>query len=350
MNDLLPPDYPGQARTGVDSLRPERRPRGIKRRHGIGRAVVRTLGVLVLVGALAAIGYAGFLAINLAKVSSQPLQLGGLASDEQGRTNILVLGVGDPGHEGEGLSDSMMVISIDSRSHRVAQISIPRDMRVQIPDYGYNKINAANAFGGTTLAEQVVANTLDIPIHYFVKTNFTGLRDLVDAVGGIDVNVKERLTDTEYPCDDNQYKSCGLDIKPGLQHMDGALALKYARCRKGTCGNDFGRALRQQEVMDLVRDKAVQPGAILHPQQLFKLVQVVRDNVDTNMSAMQIGLFYLDWTKAKQNQPLSLVLSTAPDGLLDQDVSSSDLLPSDGSYDAIRERVKNIFDAESTSN
>src|SRR5207342_2327164 len=106
---------------------------------------------------LAVVGYGGYLAINVAKISTQPLQLGGLVSDETGRVNILVLGVGDPGHSGEGLSDTMMVLSMDTKTKRIAQISIPRDLRVKIPGYGYNKINAANAYGGVALAQQVVA-------------------------------------------------------------------------------------------------------------------------------------------------------------------------------------------------
>jgi LCP family protein required for cell wall assembly len=299
-------------------------------------------------GVLVCVGYAGYLAINLSKISTQPLQLTGLASDETGRTNILVLGVGDPGHAGEGLSDSMSVISLDTHTQRIAQISLPRDLRVQIPDYGYNKINAANAFGGPLLAEQVVANTLGIPVHYYIKTDFTGLRQVVDAVGGIDVNVTQRLTDPEYPCDDNQYRSCGLDIRPGLQHMDGAEALKYARCRKGTCGDDFGRAARQQEVMSLVRDKIVMADAWEHPARMFAVVKAIRDNVETNMGSVQMALFAQRWTAAKQHNPVSLVLSNT-DGLLVDDPASSDLLPADGTYHQIKNRVKNIFDVDSAT-
>jgi LCP family protein required for cell wall assembly len=236
-----------------------------------------------------------------------------------------------------------MVLSLDTRNNRVAQIGLPRDLRVKIPGYGYNKINTAHAYGGVVLAQQVVANTLDIPIHYYIKTDFRGLQQIVDAVGGIDVDVKDRLYDTEYPCADNQYKVCGLDIQPGLQHMDGARALQYARCRKGTCGDDFGRAERQQEVLNLVRDKVVRWDMILRPDDLFGVVAAVRDRVETNMGAAQLLLFARSWREAGQNEPVRFVLSTEPGGLLTGDPSSSDLLPVGGDFDRIQERVDQIF-------
>src|SRR5262249_34386286 len=146
--------------------------------------------------------------------------------------------------------------------------------------------------------------------------DFTGLKDIVDAVGGIDVNVTQRLYDPEYPCDDNQYKVCGLDIEPGQQHMNGTVALQYVRCRKGTCGNDFGRAARQQEVIRLVREKATAPSTILEPWKLVKVVNAVRDHVQTDMGTLALVQFALGWQGASKNNPQSLVLSTAPGGYL----------------------------------
>jgi LCP family protein required for cell wall assembly len=303
----------------------------------------RLVGTVLLLMVLGAIGYVGYIGYNVAKISTKPLQLSGLTTDPAGRVNILVLGIGDPGHEGGKLSDSMMVISVDTKTKKVAQISIPRDLQVKIPGYGYSKINAANAYGGTELAEQVVADTLGIPIHYYVQTDFTGLRQLVDSVGGIDVNVKDRLYDSEYPCDDNQYKSCGLDIEPGPQHMDGTLALQYARCRKGTCGNDFGRAERQQEVLNLVREKVVHWQVLVNPAKLTPVVLAVRSGLQTDMSAVQLLEFGKYWQDAQKNQPVSLVLSTASGGYLIDDPSSSNLLPAGGDFSAIQERVQDIF-------
>jgi LCP family protein required for cell wall assembly len=294
--------------------------------------------------------YAGYIAVSVAKISTQPLDLTGLATDPSGRVNVLVLGEGDPGHDGTGLTDTMMVLSLDTRSKRVAQISVPRDLRVDIPGYGQSKINAANAYGGVPLAEQVVSTALGIPINYYIHTDFSGLKNLVDAVGGIDVNVKDRLSDPEYPCDDNQYKSCGLDIEPGYQHFNGTQALEYARCRKGTCGNDFGRAQRQQEVLNLVRDKVVRWDMLLNPAKMAPVIAAVRSGIQTDMGAVQLAELGKYWQDGKSNHPVTLVLSDAPGNYLVDIPGSSDLAPEGGTFDSIQNRVQNIFsDATSSS-
>ncbi len=303
----------------------------------------RFLAVVFVLLTVAVVGYAAVIINNVARISTQPFDLTGLATDTTGRTNILVLGVGDPGHSGEKLSDSMMVVSLDTRTKQVAQISLPRDLRVKVPGYGYNKVNLANALGGPKLAEQTVSDTLGIPLHYYVETNFTGLKKLVDAVGGVDVDVQQRLVDREYPCDDNPGKSCGLVIEAGRQHMDGAKALQYARCRKGTCGDDFGRAKRQQEIIGLVRDKAANWQTIVDPAKLTPVTAALRDGLETDMGAVQLIQLALDWQAAQKNQPIHLVLSTAKGGYLKGSRSGGDLLPADGTFDAIQERVQNIF-------
>jgi len=302
------------------------------------------LAVLLLAGLAGCLIYVGYVVNTVAHVSTKPWELTPLAVDSAGRTNILVLGVGDPGHSGERLSDTIMVLSYDHASKRIAQISIPRDTRVSIPGYGFAKINAAHAVGGVSLAENVVSNTLGIPIDYYIKTNFTGLRQLVDAVGGVDVDVKQRLHDSEYPCDDNQYKACGLDIEPGLQHMDGTKALQYARCRKGTCGNDYGRADRQQEIMRLVVAKMARPDILLDPVQLNTITKALRESLETDLGARAVVEFGYDWQQSSKNNPISLVLSTAKDGMLRGDpLGSSDLLPVGGSFEAIQTRVQQLF-------
>jgi LCP family protein required for cell wall assembly len=259
----------------------------------------------------------------------------------------LVLGVGDPGHSGEKLTDTLMLLSLNSTTKRMAQVSIPRDLRVNVPGHGYSKINAANVYGGVTVAEQTVSDTLGVPIDYYLKTNFSGLKDLVDAVGGIDVDVKQRLTDSEYPCDDNQYKVCGLDIKPGLQHMDGTLALQYVRCRKGTCGNDFGRAERQQEVLGLLRPKLTDWHLALNPMKLKLVAEAAQKGISTDMGLIQLLQLANGWRESSDNQPVHLVLSTAPGGYLRSDPGgSSDLLPVGGNFSAVSKAVQGIFTTE----
>lgn len=318
--------------------RPEEAP---KKRRSFRRFVV----IFIITILLAVILYAGYLLSIVAKVSTEPWQLSPLSADANGRTNILVLGVGDPGHAGEKLSDSLMLVSLDKQQRRVAQVSIPRDMRVTIPGYGRSKINAANAYGGVDLAQQTVANTFDTQVDYYLQTNFSGLKGVVDAVGGLDIDVKEPLVDREYPCDDNQYKVCGLNIQPGLQHMDGAQVLKYVRCRKGTCGNDFGRAERQQEVLNLLKPKVLDASLLWNPARLKTLSAAVQSGIKTDMSLWQLVSFANRWRTDSDNRPVNLVLSTAKDGYLRSDpAGSSDLLPIGGNFTAIANKFRTLFE------
>lgn len=305
------------------------------------------LGIIVL----AIIALVAYFFTHATKISSNPFSFGKLKGEAEGRINILLIGIGDPGHAGETLADTNMVVSINTRTNQVAMISLPRDTRVKIPGFGYNKINQAHADGfssrgdqgGIDLTKQTVENTLDLPVHYYVRANFTGLKQVVDAVGGVDINVKEALYDPEYPCDKNQYRSCGFKLKAGQQHMDGATALKYARCRKGSCGDDFGRALRQQEVLQAVRSKALSVSTLTNPGKINALMTAASDNIKTDLSINNITRLIDMSKKIDQSKTMNIVFSTEPNGFLKQSGNSSDLLPVDGTYAAIQEFVKNIF-------
>ena len=206
------------------------------------------------------------------------LDLAGLKGEGEGRVNILLLGVGDAGHAGQGLSDTMIFTSIDPKTHDVVMVSLPRDLWVKIPGYWWSKINAAHGFAemdkpgsGPEVAKAVVSEVLGQPVHYFARADFSGLKKGVDAISGIDIYNSSDLADPEYPCDQNESWSCGFKLKAGFYHMDGSLALKYARCRKGNCGDDFGRAARQQAVTLAMRDQALKLGNILNPIKISEL-------------------------------------------------------------------------------
>ncbi len=291
---------------------------------------------LVLLGLLIAGGI--FVWYNLAKLSLNPLDFGALAQTD-GHTNVLILGVGDPGHAGQTLSDTMMVVSIDHTNKHVTMISLPRDLRVPIPGHGSAKINDANAFGGPTLAEQTVANVLGIPIHYYIETDFTGLKQAVDDVGGLDITVTERLYDPEYPCPGDR-GVCGVDIKPGNYHMNGDMVLQYTRCRKGTCGNDFGRAARQQEVIQKLQDKIAHPGIYLNLKTDAALLTTLRTYAKTDLSANDLVGVGLAMHRATNTT--KFVFSTSPGGFLTNG-GGSDLAPIGGNFSPIQHYVQTLI-------
>jgi LCP family protein required for cell wall assembly len=182
----------------------------------------------------------------------------------------------------------MIVLTIDPENNTAGMLSIPRDLWVSIPGYSENRINTAHYTGdlkkypggGPALAIKTVQYNLGIPIHYYVRVNFSGFVEAIDTIGGVDIYVEKEIDDPLYP--DNAYGYDPLYIPVGLQHMDGELALKYARTRHG--GSDFDRLRRQQQVIMAVRDKVLRLGML--PQLLLKLPELLKtvgDSVQTDL-------------------------------------------------------------------
>jgi len=316
------------------------------------RKRIKRIGIFALISLFVALGVGFFYFVFKAgKISTNPFNFSTkLKGEDEGRVNILILGVGDPGHAGETLADTNMVLSIDTKNNKAAFISIPRDTRVYIPGKGYAKMNYAHAAGeaedppnGIAVAKSTVEETLGIPIQYYVRANFSGLKQAVNAVGGIDIDVKEPLSDPEYPCETNENKSCGFKLAAGPTRMDGSLALKYARCRKGTCGDDFGRGLRQQEVLNAIKEKALSLGTLSDPKKLNDLINAFADNVKTNMSISEMQRAYNISKNISKENVYNVVFSLNDNGFLKTDPSSSDLLPAAGNFEEIKKFVKDIF-------
>lgn len=206
------------------------------------------------------------------------------------RINILLLGVDlRCDEEGPTHSDTIMVATIDPVSQSAALLSLPRDLWVEIPDFGSNRINQAYFLGqayeypggGAQLAVETVEAFLGVPINYYLAVDFKAFVDFVDLMGGVVVEVPERIEDPTYP--DNCYGYDPFTIDPGLQRLDGPTALKYARTR-ATFGGDVDRAGRQQQVILAVRDQATQLDTL--PQLLFnapQLWQSFQQNVSTDL-------------------------------------------------------------------
>lgn len=220
------------------------------------------------------------------------------------RVNILLLGVDIRcDEEGPTHSDTIMVVSFDPISRSGAVLSLPRDLWVEIPGYGVNRINQAfflgEAYeypgGGPQLARETVEAFLGIPINYHVAVDFKAFVDFVDLMGGIVVEVPERIEDSTYP--DSCYGYDPFTIEPGRQRLDGATALKYARTR-ATFGGDVDRAGRQQQVILAVREQATQLNTL--PQLLLNapnLWQSYQENVDTDLrldEILQLGRLAMD--------------------------------------------------------
>ena len=187
------------------------------------------------------------------------------------RINILLLGIDHrPDEPIEGSrSDTIMVVSIDPPSKSVVMISVPRDLYVTIPGFYQQRINVAHAVGGPALVAQTIQANFGIKIDNFARVDFSGFEQVVNAVGGVTIDVERPVKDDEYPTED--YGTMRLFIPPGPILMDGRTALMYARSRHSE--SDFGRSKRQQRVLIALRERAMQMNIVSKVPTLLGIAQ-----------------------------------------------------------------------------
>ena len=195
------------------------------------------------------------------------------------KATIMIMGV-DERSDDVGRSDTLMVATIDPARKEAALLSIPRDTRVAIPRNGYDKINAAYAYGGEQLTQRTVEDFLGIRIDHYIIVNIHAFQKIVDAIGGIDIDVEKRMY-YEDPWDDDG--GLIIDLRPGMQHMDGKTAVTYVRYRDEE--GDIGRVKRQQKFMRACMDAVTTP-AIL--PRLPGIIASVIDSVKTDLSVRQM--------------------------------------------------------------
>lgn len=218
-----------------------------------------------------------------------------------GRTNLLLLGIGGGTHEGADLTDTIIIVSLNNTKKTVALVSVPRDIW---SDTLKDKVNSAYYYGqikqeegGLLLAKVVTEDVIGMPIHYAAVVDFTGFTKVIDAIGGIDVDVPESFTDTKYPIPGKENDRCPGDpanaclyqtvhFDAGLQHMDGDRALVYVRSRhaEGSEGSDFARGRRQQIIMVAIKDRMTHPLSWITLERVRALPKLVSDATDMDMN------------------------------------------------------------------
>jgi len=279
--------------------------------------------------------------------------------ETNGRTNILLLGIGGGTHDGPNLTDTIIFASINQKANTVTLISIPRDLWVVNGSTG-EKINEAYADGqdnnnkGLVYTKAVVSHIVGQPIHYAFRIDFGGFVKAVDEVGGIDVQVPETLDDYHYPIDGSEDLPCDhsedeiktfvatasadqllwdffpcrykhLHVDPGTVHMDGITALEYVRSRHGVGdqGSDFARSKRQQQVIEAFRGKVLSAGILLNPSKIIGLYNILENSIDTDISQEDFAPFISLVQKIKSAKITSVVIdygdpANGRPGLLEQ--------------------------------
>ena len=219
------------------------------------------------------------------------------------KATVMIMGV-DERADDVGRSDTLMIATLDPDKNQAALLSIPRDTRVKIKGHGFDKINAAYAYGGRKLTQETIESLLNTHIDHYIKINVHGFTKIIDALGGIDIDVEKRMY-YEDPWDDDG--GLYIDLQPGMQHMDGKTAITYVRYRDEE--GDIGRIKRQQNFMKAVMDKLVSPTII---PKLPAIVSAVSDSVETDMSVSEILSFLGTLQDAKDNGLKSEMLPGKP--------------------------------------
>src|SRR5882672_5886013 len=252
------------------------------------------------------------------------------------RVNILLLGMGGEQNDAPYLTDSIMAASIDPTTGRVMLMSIPRDlvvhMNLQSPSSRVwtNKINAAYEVpytsiiccvdpqyggrdGGGKAAEHEVGKITGLTFDKYIAVDFVAFRDIVNTLGGVDVCLSTNLDDYEYPNYNNGYIRGGIHYKAGCQHLNGEQALQVARSRHAQQpqqSSDFGRARRQQDIMQAIKKKATTVNGFAKAPQLLDALQ---KNIHTDMTLSDMKAIY-DWGKNLPDSSIIRVALTAPSG------------------------------------
>ena len=277
-----------------------------------------------------------------------------LTGEDTDRINFLLLGIGGAGHDGPELTDTIIFMSVRPSTREVGMISIPRDLNVPLEGYGWRKVNHVNAYGeeengtGPQLAAETISDILAQPIDYWVKVDFKGFEEFIDAIGGVELDVERDFTDPSYPLDDGLGTVETVTFGAGVQEMDGETALKFVRSRHGNNneGSDFARAARQQKVILAVKKKVLSPGTFLNPSRIGRMIDTLRSNIDTNLSSWEIIRLSNLGNLFDGDSINNIVLTTAPGSPLYETTVNGAyvILPRNNDWRPIQYLAEHIFE------
>lgn len=281
-----------------------------------------------------------------------------LDGESTGVVNVLIAGnsADDGDHGGAQLTDSIMVASYNLSEKRLSLVSIPRDLFVAY-DGSYMKINAVYIYGGMDGLESVVEQVVGMTINHHVLINYAAFKEMIDAVGGIDITIEADDTRGIYD------PMIGFSIANGVQHLTGEQALLLARCRNdptydgrvayGLSGGDFDRAENQRKIALALIAKVKSSSIFSNISTLKSLIESLADNVQTNMTAGQLRRLY-DLSQQVTANDTVTIRGTDENLLLANYTDAtygSTLIPQAGigNYTAIQEYVTSVIAPKSTA-
>lgn len=296
-----------------------------KSRKVIVRRIIVAFLAVMLIAAGSAFAYVkyledrmqpkGLMAKAIAAVISKPIP--------KEPVNFLVLGADATENDPTGRADTIIIVHVDFEKKQATMISIPRDFYVEIPGNGKDKINHSFNYGGPALTIKTVQEYTGLPIHHYVVVDYQGFINIVDALGGVTVNVKEEMVDDEL----------GEPLYPGVQKLNGGAALFYVRFRNTALG-DFTRIADQQNFARALIDESTR---IQNAFKIPTLINIVTSNIKTDMSLSQMMDFANEARSFKQENLTTVMLPGVPDMI--DDVSY--VVPTQDKVDLILEAVIN---------
>jgi LCP family protein required for cell wall assembly len=320
----------------------------VAHRHSRRRKVIKrsllALAILILAGA----GYIGYKYYDTQKqvlagggqaatLCNSNVDVNQLQTEGDSRVNILLLGIGGANHDGSDLTDTIMIASIDPINHSAILLSIPRDLWVKIPGNGYQKINAAYAYGkqnskantlvgkekdGIELLDKTLEPVIGIPIHYHALFDFTAFKDIVNDLGGVTLDVPSSalnypasaptvLDDPTIAWENNNNR---VIAQKGVQTFNGQKALLFAKSRETS--SDFARGERQRLLLVAIKDKTLSIGTFSNPVKVVQLLNSLGNNVYTDFNNGSIKCLYKQANQISSSNIKSLDLVTPPHNLL----------------------------------
>ncbi|MBU3924532.1 LCP family protein [Patescibacteria group bacterium] len=263
------------------------------------------------------------------------------------RVNFLILGMrGKDDPDGGLLADSSIIVSVRPFDSKIALISIPRDLFVFMPGLnGNRKLNEAYEIGekqtpgkGLEYAKSIFSNISGAPIHFAVIVNFKAFKDLIDSLGGVELNLEKPFVEAV------PFEEGSISLPAGRQIIDGDTALLYTRARMSS--SDFDRSRRQQEVFKAIYGKITKTGIILNPYRLNKLLNIMEANTRTDMQVWEMQEVLKLFSRLKDPSIKTKVIDTGSENLLYSTLNGEKsfiLLPIGDDYAKIHETIKNIF-------
>jgi len=355
----------GQINSNTPEALPQRQ--DLPRRHKLlVRFGIILIAVLLLASPLIIadvifkrVGVEGYREVAKSFLSSQDSAV----KSKDGRVNVLILGKSGKGHEGADLTDTMIFASLSLTGHSIKLISIPRD--IWIPEIRA-KINSAYYWGnlqperggGLNFAKQIASEVTGQPVDYALAIDFSGFQDIIDTIGGVDVNVDRSFTDTKYPITGRENDTCGGDatfacryktihFNEGTTHMDGATALEFARSREGDNGEntDFARSARQQKIISALSKKVLSFNTIINPVKDYKILLAVKASVETDLDPTAAGILAKNVLVSRNNissqvLPVVLLTNPPPSSLYDYQYV---FIPKKGNWSELQNWIKEVL-------